>query len=71
MELDLPTFRSLRPADTTGWFEQIGHNTRYTIHPDEILADNFVRLINGDTNLPTPQIIATMANAFRQRASKK
>ena len=63
--------RLLRPADTTGWFEQIGRNTGYTIHPDEILADNFIRLINGDTNLPSPQIIAAMSNAFSQRASKK
>ena len=63
--------RLLRPADTTGWFEQIGRNTGYTIHPDEILADNFVRLITGDTNAPTPQIIAAMANAFNQRALKK
>ncbi len=63
--------RLLRPADTTGWFEQIGRNTRYTIHPDEILADNFVRLINGDTNVPTPQIIAAMANVFSQPTSKK
>ena len=58
--------RLLKPEDTTGWFEQIGRNTRYTIHPDEILADNFVRLINGNTNLATPRIIADMANAFRQ-----
>ena len=63
--------RLLRPAETTGWFEQIGRNTGYTIHPDEILADNFIRLINGDTSLPSPQIIAAVANAFRQPASKK
>jgi hypothetical protein len=63
--------RLLRPADTTGWFEQIGRNTGYTIHPDEILADNFVRLISGDTNVPTPRIIADMANALTERASKK
>jgi hypothetical protein len=62
--------RLFRPADTTGWFEQIGRNTGYTIHPDEILADNFVRLINGDTNLPSPQIITAMANAFSQPTSK-
>ena len=62
--------RLLKPEATQGWFEQIGRNTRYTIHPDEILADNFVRLINGDTNLPTPRIIADMANAFRHRATE-
>ncbi len=68
---DGTVYSGLRPAETTGWFEQIGRNTRYTIHPDEILADNFVRLINGDTNVPTPQIIAAMANVFSQPTSKK
>ena len=56
--------RLLRPADTTGWFEQIGRNTRHTFHPDEILADNFARLINGETNVPTPRILADMTNEF-------
>jgi hypothetical protein len=63
--------RLLKPAETTGWFEQIGRNTHYTIHPDEILADNFFLLINGNTNVPTRRITAGMANAFRQREAKK
>jgi hypothetical protein len=63
--------RLLQPAETTGWFEQIGRNTRYTIHPDEILADNFVHLINGNTNLPTQRIATEMANTFSQRGSRR
>jgi len=63
--------RLFKPEETTGWFEQIGRNTPYTIHPDEILADNFVKLINGNTNLPSPRIVADMANAFRQHKSGK
>jgi len=63
--------RLLKPEATTGWFEQIGRNTRYTIHPDEILAENFVHLVNGNTNLPTPRIITEMANTVTQWASKK
>jgi hypothetical protein len=63
--------RLLRFAETTGWFEQIGRNTLYTIHPDEILAENFVRLINGDTNLPTPRILADMASVLRQHEAKQ
>jgi hypothetical protein len=63
--------RLLKPAETTGWFEQIGRNTHYTIHPDEILADNFFLLINGNTNVPTERIIADMANTFRQLETKK
>lgn len=63
--------RLLKPTETTGWFEQIGRNTRYTIHPDEILADNFVKLINGNTNLPTPRIVDDLGKAFKSRTSKK
>ena len=63
--------RLLKPTETTGWFEQIGRNTRYTIHPDEILADNFVKLINGNTNLPTPRIVDDLGKAFNRRSSKK
>ena len=36
--------------DFSNFFEQIGHNTGYIIHPDEILADNFVFLINENNS---------------------
>jgi hypothetical protein len=62
--------RLLKPSETTGWQEQIGRNTRYTIHPDEILADNFVSLIEGEKNLPTPRIVDGMAEAL-ERAAKR
>jgi hypothetical protein len=29
----------------TGFFEQVGQNTQYVIHPEEILADNFALLV--------------------------
>lgn len=63
--------RLVRPSETTGWFEQIGRNTRYTIHPDEILAENFVRWLEGSTNLPTPRIVSDLAAALKQRGSRK
>jgi hypothetical protein len=40
---------------------QIGGNTGYTIHPDEVLADNFVLLVRGERNAPTPRILEEMA----------
>jgi len=63
--------RLLKPVETKGWFEQIGRNTRYTIHPDEILADNFVHLLDGNTNLPTPRILTDMADTFVRHQSMK
>ena len=45
---------------TASYHEQIGKNTRYIIHPDEILADNFVHLVNQTKDLPSPKIVASM-----------
>ena len=71
-ELDAGRPRLLKPEETTGWQEQIGWNTSYTIHPDEILADNFALLIDGrPRTVPTPRILDEMAAAFKRRQSKK
>src|SRR6185369_6103284 len=43
-------------GELQGLYEQIGRNTEYTIHPEEILADNFALLILGKTGLPDPAI---------------
>jgi hypothetical protein len=40
-----------------GFFEQIGNNTEYIIHPEETIADNFMFLILERQNLPSPEII--------------
>ena len=47
-----------------GLFEQIGKNTEYTMHPDEILADNFAVLVTGDGKVQTPAIQSKMAAVF-------
>jgi len=39
-----------------GFFEQVGRNTNYIIHPDEILADNFKMLLLGKKDLPSPDV---------------
>jgi hypothetical protein len=40
----------------SGFFEQIGRNTQYTIHPEEILADNFMILVTGKQNVASPEV---------------
>jgi hypothetical protein len=50
------------PQELEGLFEQIGRNTDYIIHPEEILAENFTLLaiaeITGRTlPVPSPQIL--------------
>ena len=39
--------RLLRTPELAGLFEQIGRNTGYVIHPEEILADNFAQIVSG------------------------
>lgn len=39
-----------------GFYEQIGRNTDYILHPEEILADNFEYLLIGKPNLPSPDV---------------
>lgn len=48
------------PTREQAFFAQVGRNTDYLIHPDEILADNFVRLVFGDPQVRTPQILEQM-----------
>ena len=38
----------------------VGRNTDYIIHPEEILASNFLFLINKTGNLPNMEIIEKM-----------
>lgn len=48
------------PDRVSGFFEQVGRNTDYIIHPEEILADNFALLILGDRNAPSPSVLEKM-----------
>ena len=50
----------LKPSEVPDYLEQIGRNTKYIIHPEEILADNFVLLVNGTSPVPSPGILEQM-----------
>ena len=55
----------LDPRKTASYAKQIGENTNYIIHPDEILADNFVLLVSGQQDVKTPRIIQQMATVLK------
>jgi hypothetical protein len=55
------------PKNEPAFFDRIGKNTNYIIHPDEILADNFVFLVQGSQNLPTPRIVEAMGKILERR----
>lgn len=48
------------PKTVPMYFEKIGKNTNYVIHPDEILADNFVHLVLETKQLATPRVVEAM-----------
>jgi hypothetical protein len=50
-----PEFADAR--NTTGLFEQVGRNTQYIIHPEEILADNFALVVLGGQRVRSPQVL--------------
>lgn len=43
--------------DTHGYFDQVGQNTNYIIHPEEILAENFVLLVNKAKSVKSPEVL--------------
>ncbi len=55
----------LDPAAVPGYHEQIGRNTKYIIHPEEVLADNFVFLVDGRIDLPTPRVVEAMGRVLQ------
>ena len=54
------TPKLVTPRAVSGFLEQVGGNTQYLIHPDEILADNFVLLVLGEQNVPSPEVLQKM-----------
>lgn len=50
--------------EVTGFFEQVGRNTDYIIHPEEILADNFALLILGGEKIASPEILEQMKSVL-------
>lgn len=57
----------------SGFFEQVGTNTEYVIHPEEILADNFPMLVVDNKDLPPPAILKKIKQILSRhgRALKK
>lgn len=58
-------------GELDGFFEQVGKNTDYIIHPDEILADNFAFLLTGTVagnegvgDIPDPEIPEAMGKVL-------
>ncbi|CAF4787723.1 unnamed protein product [Rotaria sp. Silwood1] len=67
--LDENTYEPLEPlqylpyAEASNFFHQIGYNTTYIIHPEEILADNFALwMMKKDQSLGSPIVVLRLAD---------
>jgi hypothetical protein len=52
-------------SQVSNFMEQVGYNTKYIIHPEEILADNFVFAVKNKKNLPSQWIIDKINNELK------
>lgn len=50
-------------AEVSGFFERVGRNTAYIIHPEEILADNFALMLSGQ-DVDSPEVLLRLRQAF-------
>jgi len=54
-----------------GFYEQVGRNTQYIIHPEEILADNFADLVLGNREVPSPEVPQKMLDVFANKPAAR
>lgn len=50
----------IEPRGQASYHQQIGRNTSYVIHPEEVLADNFIHMVLNSPTLPDPKIVEQM-----------
>jgi hypothetical protein len=66
-----PSHPRLLSADQiSGFYEQVGHNTGYIIHPEEILADNFKLFLLQKKDVPSPEILQKLGLALGSKISQ-
>lgn len=60
---------TLIEASATDWSHRIGRNTRYTLHPEEVLADNFALLVRrrlgSSAHVADPAFLGAFEEAVR------
>jgi hypothetical protein len=53
----------------SGFMEQVGKNTNYIIHPEEILADNFALLVLNESQVASPEILQKMREVLTRKTA--
>ncbi len=52
-----PAGRLVSFGEARAIFDRVGHNTGYTIHPEEMAADNFMILATGGKRVKSPDVL--------------
>lgn len=52
--------RLVEVGQVEGFYEQVGRNSQYIIHPEEILADNFAMLVQASAAPASPEVLRKM-----------
>ena len=55
------------PSRVSSFFEQVGRNTDYVIHPEEILAENFALLVLNEQKVASPAILERIRELLSRR----
>lgn len=55
----------LKISEVKNFYEQIGKNSDYIIHAEELSADQFVQILNQEKDVPNPEILEAMKNAMK------
>lgn len=53
-------------SEVSGFYEQIGKNTNYIMHPEEIMADNFTYAVLGKEALANPELVEAIKKVLRE-----
>jgi hypothetical protein len=64
--VDERRMRLVRIDNVSGFYEQVGRNTEYVAHPEEILADNFALLVRDTTAVASPEILGRIEAELRK-----
>jgi hypothetical protein len=55
----------LKVKEVKNFYEQVGKNSDYILHAEELSADHFVMMLNQETALPNPELIEAMKSAMK------
>jgi len=62
-----PVLFNPSPKELPDFWRQIGKNTNYIIHPEEIMASNFEFLVTKKVDIPNPEILKKMEGIISQK----